>query len=360
MEAVRVAFEEAAGRFGWTRYSSLAAFQAAREALAAASSPHGPRKNQAEAEARALCGLAEAAAQPFAANRSPPGASAAEDDEDDEAPVVAPRYGQRPRMQIIGSSSASDADEGEEQPLWRTSAVDRPHPHGAAPVVHAGFDSTASEAEEENHVRTSPEPSSEGSGISIRAGSPGARGSDEADGSDLDRDLSGFIVSDSEGEDAPSPKVPTTRGRGAPSRGQRGPPLRQTVESTDDDDDDDEEDEEVEAEGTGKANPLPPSRWPLAEANRGPARSGQPLSKKQFAGQRDAMARQLYQRFNTEAFGDQLPTELELRWSKTLNTTAGRAILQRNPRTAEYFASIELSTKVGGQGARSGLPTCSG
>ena len=65
---------------------------------------------------------------------------------------------------------------------------------------------------------------------------------------------------------------------------------------------------------------------------------------KKFAKEREQLARKHYDAFNASAFKGKLPVGLELTWSNTLNTTAGRAHLKRLGEV--YSAKIELSTKV--------------
>eukprot|EP00049_Salpingoeca_infusionum_P011662 m.203698 g.203698 ORF g.203698 m.203698 type:complete len:364 (-) comp14993_c0_seq2:905-1996(-) len=65
---------------------------------------------------------------------------------------------------------------------------------------------------------------------------------------------------------------------------------------------------------------------------------------RQFARQRESLARALFQKYNETVFGNALPQDMVITWSKRLNTTAGRAILQRKGQVR--LAHIELSTKV--------------
>ena len=67
-------------------------------------------------------------------------------------------------------------------------------------------------------------------------------------------------------------------------------------------------------------------------------------TERSFKSQREPLAQSWYQTFNTNAFQAALPNQMELTWSNTLNTTAGRALLKR--RGEVFTASIELSTKV--------------
>ena len=63
-----------------------------------------------------------------------------------------------------------------------------------------------------------------------------------------------------------------------------------------------------------------------------------------FLATRESRALTLYKTLNASAFDNKLPHDLRIEWKKTLNTTAGRAILQR--RAGLHSAYIELSTKV--------------
>ncbi|KAI8586881.1 SprT-like family-domain-containing protein [Geranomyces variabilis] len=64
-----------------------------------------------------------------------------------------------------------------------------------------------------------------------------------------------------------------------------------------------------------------------------------------FARKRVALARALFEEFNATAFEGLLPGDLEIAWSRRLNTTAGRCFQSRTPQ-GDRTARIELSTKV--------------
>ncbi|KAJ3176149.1 hypothetical protein HDU87_005527 [Geranomyces variabilis] len=64
-----------------------------------------------------------------------------------------------------------------------------------------------------------------------------------------------------------------------------------------------------------------------------------------FARKRVALSRALFEEFNNTAFEGRLPTDLEIAWSRRLNTTAGRCFQSRITQ-GERTARIELSTKV--------------
>ncbi|KAJ3164034.1 hypothetical protein HDU88_005687 [Geranomyces variabilis] len=64
-----------------------------------------------------------------------------------------------------------------------------------------------------------------------------------------------------------------------------------------------------------------------------------------FARKRVALARALFEEFNATAFEGMLPGDLEIAWSRRLNTTAGRCFQSRTPQ-GDRTARIELSTKV--------------
>ncbi|KAJ3146393.1 hypothetical protein HDU89_006259 [Geranomyces variabilis] len=64
-----------------------------------------------------------------------------------------------------------------------------------------------------------------------------------------------------------------------------------------------------------------------------------------FARKRVALARALFEEFNATAFEGLLPRDLDIAWSRRLNTTAGRCFQSRTPQ-GDRTARIELSTKV--------------
>lgn len=64
-----------------------------------------------------------------------------------------------------------------------------------------------------------------------------------------------------------------------------------------------------------------------------------------FSQVRVDLTAQHFQEFNRVIFKDRLPKDMLIRWSKTLNTTAGRTLCKRDNHDI-YTASIELSTKV--------------
>jgi hypothetical protein len=69
---------------------------------------------------------------------------------------------------------------------------------------------------------------------------------------------------------------------------------------------------------------------------------------KQFVKNRERLAREFYGVFNSRVFSKQLPADLQIDWSNTLNKTAGRCYTKRtiNDGQVGYQARIELSSKV--------------
>ncbi|KAI8913815.1 SprT-like family-domain-containing protein [Powellomyces hirtus] len=67
-----------------------------------------------------------------------------------------------------------------------------------------------------------------------------------------------------------------------------------------------------------------------------------------FARKRVMLANALYAEFNEKVFGSKLPADLEISWSRKLNTTAGRCFQERtfSKGAFTYTARIELSVKV--------------
>jgi hypothetical protein len=69
---------------------------------------------------------------------------------------------------------------------------------------------------------------------------------------------------------------------------------------------------------------------------------------RQFVKNRERLAREFYTAFNARVFSKQLPSDLQIDWSVTLNKTAGRCYTKRTIHDGQvgYQARIELSTKV--------------
>lgn len=73
------------------------------------------------------------------------------------------------------------------------------------------------------------------------------------------------------------------------------------------------------------------------------------LEMKKFQKEKESLSKQLFVEFNEKIFENKLPSDLQVKWNKTLNTTAGITKYSRRKGldgTIEYSASIELSSKV--------------
>jgi hypothetical protein len=226
-----------------------------------------------------------------------------------------------------------------------------------------------SEAEVEYGRAASPSASSEGEGVSLDE--TGSYSDDDPEGSELNADLSGFIVDDDEveyasnaSEDGEDSDVPFGNPDDSHHRSmievsddsdvEVGPtrhrPLRTRNRSSD------SPLVALRMDSPASSRETSPVSKPLRAASPPVRSKPRPVTKRsptltkavgkaQFKKERDGLAQHLFVKFNKDVFQD-IPSDTKIVWSKKLNTTAGRAVLQRHRKTDVYSAYIELSTKV--------------